>query len=567
MPKTYVAEPNDDAGSDDVRKYGLCKSLFSLDSPAPEEKIKYIYSEKIHPNETVGNLLQRKEGTKSLYPKINGVLRKIRQLKYSEPENLFGEDYQPLAELLPRVAEYGSSSENELESKERQNHSRDEPKHKTDQGTTYVKQRTSSRIVEGILPFVPCSIRDYEDKRHVFTCFQKRLDVKGSLSIHFLGDSKIRHLLHQFLEETDDVFHFVTVAKNVTRLWSEAKVDLMTGDKWSDVEVFTPGLPGLQITLNFRRFKDSPDLRRDLPEIQQLKKWANLEETPPDLLILDYTAWALTLNNYYGFLPPKYRHTIDVLAILLELHSKVVPLLDKISKRTRVLVLSQSRMRINAKNIFIDNRGALADFNLDWSESTFLYILKHYHDLGFKSLLESRLAKAQELLRISEDYFREHVWKSLSAQSKASALWNTFQGTKKAENESSLSSELSYSAQENWVSCVCCRYFFNKIPSGNREKLKKASETTTFRDYLIPATEGSGLWFWDALIPLNLAEIQECQEMFERGLTDQPLYQSTALWCLDSTHAGNVTYHDLITMMLNLLCNTVLETGEDYCCS
>ncbi|XP_064099379.1 uncharacterized protein LOC135210406 [Macrobrachium nipponense] len=608
MPMTSVLlEPTDEeADSDDVvRKYGFCKALFSLENPASREKIEYIYSEKILSNATVGSTFHGKEGTKGmepvkgLYPKIDGVLRKIRKLKYSDPENLFGEDYRPLAELLPRVAEYDSSSENEREAEEQQNHSRDEPKHKTDPRTKHVKQRTSSRIVEETLPFVPCSIRDYEDKRQVFACFQKRLDVKGSLSIHFLGDSKIRHLLHQFLEETDDVFRFVTVAKNITRLWSKAKVDLMTGDKWSDVEVFVPTLPGLQITLNFRRFKDSPDLRRDLPEIQQLKKWANLEEPPPDLLILgmsdqtrdfplkrhlnspdikvfesifQITLPALTLHNYYGFLPPRYRHTIDVLAILLELHAKVVPLLDKISKTTRVLVLSQSRMRVNAKNIFTDNRGALADFNHDWSESTFLYILDHYRDLDFKSPLESRLAKALELLRVSDDNFRNYAWKSLSAQPKASGVWRNFQGTKEVENESALRSGSSYSAQSKTGSPVADADIFPaRLHRVAREKLmKKASVTTTtsFRDYLIPSKEGgSGLWFWDALIPLNLAEIQECQEMFERGLTEDPLYQSTVLWCLDSTHAGSVTYHDLITMMLNLLCNTVLETEEDYCCS
>ncbi|XP_064085402.1 LOW QUALITY PROTEIN: uncharacterized protein LOC135200727 [Macrobrachium nipponense] len=585
-------------------KFRHCKALFSLESPAPEEKIGYIYTEKILPNETVGDVLHRKEGTKKkeevtgIYRDINDVLKKILNLKYSEPEKYLDEAYHLLSELLPGVAEYDSPSENERESQEQQNQSRNEPKRKTDRRTKHVKQRTSSRIVEGTLPFVPCSIRGYEDKRQVFTCFQKRIDVQGSLSIHFFGDSKIRFLVHQFLKEADDVFHFVIVEKlvlnqrqyNITRPWPDAKSDLIKDFKWIDFEVITPALPRLQITFRevyspfcagsktqyrcfylffyiFRKFMNSPDIRRDLPEIRQLKKWANYEETPPDLLIIDYTAWALTLHTDDKVIPQATRHTTDVLAVLLEMHAKVVPLLDKISKRTRVLVLSQSRMKLDVENLLMNYRGAMADFNMDWSEATFLYILKHYHHLN-RPLLESRRAKAKEMLRISEDYVEDYkAQMSQSADMNPSAIWYFFQGVKKAENESSSSSKLSYSAQSKKGSPGSDADIFSRYPQVAREKLKKAPETTPFRDYLIPSTEESGLWFWDTLIPFSLAEIRECHEMFERGYGNQPFYKGSARRCNDPTHSGDITNSDLVTMMLNLLCNTVLEAEGDYCCS
>ncbi|XP_064085401.1 uncharacterized protein LOC135200726 [Macrobrachium nipponense] len=551
-------------------KFRHCKALFSLESPAPEEKIEYIYTEKILPNETVGDVLHRKEGAKrkeevtGIYRDINDVLKKIRNFKYSEPEKYLNEAYHLLAELLPGVVEYDSSSENERESREQRNQSRDKSKHETDRRSKHVQQRTSSRIVEGTLPFVPCSIRGYEDKRQVFTCFQRRIDVQGSLSIHFFGDSKIRNLLHNLLNQIDNVFHFVTVSKNVTRLWSKARSILMAGKKWSDVEIVTPVLPDLRISLSFRTFRDSVNLREDLPEIQQLRKWANLEEPPPDLLILDYTAWSLELHNT-GVYAEEYRHTIDVLAILLELHARVVPLLDKISKRTRVLVLPQSRMRPNGEKLTSYFRGAMADFNLDWSESTFLYILQHL-DLDFKSLLESRLSITKEILRISEGHA---TWESLSTQSKANTIWKPSNGTTKAENESSLNSEASYSDQSTTGSPASDGGILStRHPRVTQQTIvNKASKATASRDYLIPSEEDSGLWFWDAMLPLNLAEIQECEQLVEGGLTEEPLYKGGALRCLDAVHAGEITSGDLSTMLLNLLCNSVLETGDDYCCS
>ncbi|XP_068222573.1 uncharacterized protein [Palaemon carinicauda] len=533
---------------DDVGKYRNCKSLFSLDTPAPEEMFRHIYLEKILPNETVGKTFDEIEGRNiedtvmGIYRKFSEVLREIRKLKYLEPEKLFGENYKSLAQVLPRVADYE---------------------------TSHVRQRKSSRIIEGMLPFVPCLIRDYDDKMQILSCFQKRLEVKGSLYIHFLGDSKVRYLLHQFLDQTDEVFHFVTVVK---------------------VRI---------------------------------------------IVVDNYTPWVLTLHNIYGMFPP--RQTIDVLSILLELHAKVVPLLKEISKRTRVLVLTQSRQRPNSEDLFPNNRGSTADFNMDWSESTFLYILQHHDKHDFKALLDSRLSKARELLRISVDCVDEFTMKSSQAHGeaqetievkkisplklksspahaeaqetvetkkipplklKSSSAYGKAQETVKAKKMSPLKLQSSpahdkasnfsdrspetiegkmispleitqsYSVKSSTVPEVIYKDMFStRYPEINLQHEPVKKMVTAFRDYLIPSEEIPGLWWWDGLLPLNLAEIEECEDMYHRGLTEETLYHETTLRCLDRTHAGDVTHHDLVTMMLNLLCNTILETSEDYCCS
>nr|XP_053640497.1 uncharacterized protein LOC128694418 [Cherax quadricarinatus] len=93
--------------------------------------------------------------------------------------------------------------------------------------------------------------------------------------------------------------------------------------------------------------------------------------------------------------------------------------------------------------------------------------------------------------------------------------------------------------------------------------------TRTFRDHLVPqeSGDGGGLWWWDTFLPLNQAEISECEELYKRGLTNHPLYKNNLLLCKDSSHAGSATTHDLVTMILNLLCNSVLALPSTYCCN
>ena len=87
------------------------------------------------------------------------------------------------------------------------------------------------------------------------------------------------------------------------------------------------------------------------------------------------------------------------------------------------------------------------------------------------------------------------------------------------------------------------------------------------QDHLVPKADDSGVWWWDTSLPLSLAESRECEELFYRGLTHHPIYKSLFIKCTDDNHAGNVFLGDQVTMLLNLVCNTVLGGREDLCCS
>ncbi|KAK8406009.1 hypothetical protein O3P69_007019 [Scylla paramamosain] len=96
---------------------------------------------------------------------------------------------------------------------------------------------------------------------------------------------------------------------------------------------------------------------------------------------------------------------------------------------------------------------------------------------------------------------------------------------------------------------------------------RTASGRSRPRDHLVPDMEDSGVWWWDTSLPLSLAENRECEELYLRGLTSHPVYNSSFHRCYDDNHAGTVTLGDQVTMLLNLACNSVLGAREGVCCS
>ncbi|XP_045129487.1 uncharacterized protein LOC123515114 isoform X1 [Portunus trituberculatus] len=86
------------------------------------------------------------------------------------------------------------------------------------------------------------------------------------------------------------------------------------------------------------------------------------------------------------------------------------------------------------------------------------------------------------------------------------------------------------------------------------------------RDHLIPTVEDSGVWWWDTSLPVSLAENAECEQLYFRGLRRHPMYKSLFHRCMDDNHAGIVTLADQVTMLLNLVCNSMLGAREGVCC-
>ena len=88
------------------------------------------------------------------------------------------------------------------------------------------------------------------------------------------------------------------------------------------------------------------------------------------------------------------------------------------------------------------------------------------------------------------------------------------------------------------------------------------------QDHLVPEENNNGVWWWDTSLPLSLAENNECEELYLRGLINHSIYYNSSFHrCYDSNHAGIVTLGDQVTMLFNLVCNSVLGTREGMCCS
>lgn len=86
------------------------------------------------------------------------------------------------------------------------------------------------------------------------------------------------------------------------------------------------------------------------------------------------------------------------------------------------------------------------------------------------------------------------------------------------------------------------------------------------RDHLMSRTADGEVWWWDTSLPLSLAENRECDELYHSGLTRHHLYNSSFLKCRDENHAGTLTLKDQVTMLLNLVCNSLLGGHEGLCC-
>nr|XP_045598216.1 uncharacterized protein LOC123758074 [Procambarus clarkii] len=196
----------------------------------------------------------------------------------------------------------------------------------------------------------------------------------------------------------------------------------------------------------------------------------------------------------------------DVLSFLMQMHQQVAPLLEQISERTRVLLLAQSRFRPHATWILFNMRTAFSDAVADWSEMVLLYYLQQH--------------RVQQLSSPTPRAFPAHP---------APATWS----------------------QEE---------------DGASDGPAPRPQLEVSRDYLEPKETGGGVWWWDTGVPLNMAEISECEELYRRGLVSHPLYNSPYFRCSDSQHAGRASLADQITMLLNLMCNSVDGADDGVCC-
>ncbi|KAK7075330.1 hypothetical protein SK128_000756 [Halocaridina rubra] len=98
------------------------------------------------------------------------------------------------------------------------------------------------------------------------------------------------------------------------------------------------------------------------------------------------------------------------------------------------------------------------------------------------------------------------------------------------------------------------------------EDQRNGDEMKESFDYLTSRNSNSGLWFWDSGLPLQLAEREDCNFISTHLKKFHPVDESRELWCSDPVHSGRITNRDMVTMLFNLICNSVLRVDRKYCC-
>ncbi|KAG7161290.1 hypothetical protein Hamer_G016359, partial [Homarus americanus] len=257
----------------------------------------------------------------------------------------------------------------------------------------------------------------------------------------------------------------------------------------------------------YRTFMEvTPSKVQETKELRQLSRWARGEDSLPHILIIGYTSWMMLLMMM------RRSSTSDVLEVLREMHQQVVPLLHQIAQRTRVLVVSQGRYRELSNTGRIYNKmSILGDATFDWSEMLFQYYLRQYKD--------HHLSPATPHVSYT---FPTPITGSLQQHS--------------------------------------------PVPQGPTTNTAIQQTTRTNRDHLDPRETGGGVWWWDTGVPLNLAGISECEELYRRGLVDSSVYTSEHLRCTDDHHVGEDVLSDQITMLFNLMCNSITQPHTNVCC-
>ncbi|XP_069194756.1 uncharacterized protein [Procambarus clarkii] len=424
------------------------------------------------------------------FPEMSEAIRRVRHLlqKRSSPMGATSEDYRRLGELLPALL---TIQDNNSTNGQGGNQTKREP-------SATLRSTTRLGATGGVLPYVPCTIAPFDDPATVTACLRKRL-AKGALWIDFFGDSKLRVLFYEFLRRTDSEYHYRVKLQNSTKRFEELRLNF--GNLHHDMEATTDLEPRLRITFSFRPFVEMvPSLVRESVELRQLGKWARGEERPPQLLLLGYTTWMMQRMFV------AYSH--DVYSYIMQMHRAVVPLLQQISQKTRVLVIAESRYREHAvSNLLKNYRILYGDASIDWSAMVFLYYLQQY--------------KQQQ---------------SPHPPSRASTAHTT---------------PVTWSQDENL----------------HHDGPTPKAHSQTILDHMVPREADGGVWWWDTGLPLNMAAIGECDELYHRGLASIPAYNGAHLNCYDFHHAGTATLSDMVTMLFNLMCNSLSGAHSTFCCS
>ncbi|XP_045605548.2 uncharacterized protein [Procambarus clarkii] len=578
-PVTYGEPPRNSPH----KHHQSCRSLFTITDA-------FQYNHKVNNSSETGGLGSLSEGwgTSEEPLRINSeTVGRVRRLvrKRESPSGASTPDYYSIARLLPKLLFLGQPDPNTDAGStgeiERQTPIREERRKK--RRPPYFLRR--SRITGGVLPHVSCRIALYERPSIFAACIRKRVERKPKLWLHFMGDSKIRMLFDNLLNRTDSVYHYMVKhheanhhLQDMDEPWSEMVKRWNHRDiRYRDMEVTTRLQPQLLLTYSFRDFNQPHWAYYDqTKELQELDAWASGSAPVPDLLVLGYGSWLMQITELTMRDSQNFPH--DILDLLLTMHQKVVPLLEKISERCRVLVVPQSRMRPHSDY----KMNFLAAFNpayFDWSEKTFLYLQSQYRT-SWGSTTARSAAVAAASYRVIEAARSHATAAALSSYSNGrdngtatSPPWGSKDSS--APQETKLAETKWQDTSDPMADMVQTETQPHITASPNYPKPHKLPYVTTtqrelsgdYLDHLDPIqTSSSGLWWWDSSLPLNLAAILECDELYQQGYTWSGLYADPQLHCRDGQHPDILSLSDMTTMLMNLMCNSLLQQHEPALC-
>ncbi|XP_042864420.1 uncharacterized protein LOC122248470 isoform X3 [Penaeus japonicus] len=306
--------------------------------------------------------------------------------------------------------------------------------------------------------------------------------------------------------------------QNETWPWAVYRTMLEEQDvRFSDFEATTESHPGLRFIFKFRRFWEWRDVDAS-DEVKILTEWAEGTQPVPDLLIAGYTSWMLyTIPQRLENDP---NSPLDVLDLLMRVHEVVVPLLQRVAHRTRVLVHADTRLRPHSQAKKPGHRLAMnavfQNFLEDWSEMMFRF---------FEKFGSGRITRRRRL-----------VTRTVRLEGGLEHLVNMVEEITQGDR-----------------------------PSRGFDRMQSPPEEGAVKDYLRP--DESGLWWWDTSLPINMATISECSDLHDRNFTQLPQYSEPVLRCEDHHHSGTATLNFEVHMLLNLICNTHLAVDRHFCCS
>ncbi|XP_037795600.1 uncharacterized protein LOC119590935 [Penaeus monodon] len=225
----------------------------------------------------------------------------------------------------------------------------------------------------GRLPYLPCQLQEYGPEL-TLDCMRARLGRGRKLWILFAGDSKIRYTFFKFLNVTKSMHYNISYQNTSGSL--EVVISKLDEIRWTHFDAVSKINPSLRVSMRFCTFLVSSSSTFEYREdVQLLKRLAAGTDPAPDLLVTAYSTWTLGEMDWGHVIP-----YLSVLDLMKEGLSRMVPLLHRISLRTRVLVLSESRVKPFAPHENHMRPAIFADSNIEWSDMIFFHYLREVEE-------------------------------------------------------------------------------------------------------------------------------------------------------------------------------------------